>query len=79
MRETARIDLILAMGPRLGQQGAWRPRMNVNVVAEGSNKEEIAGTPFEIERLGPLLGAEIRGLDLEQAMAAGRTKPSSRR
>ncbi len=48
--------------------------MNVNVVAEGLNKEEIAGTPFEIERLGPLLGAEIRGLDLEQAMAAGTHK-----
>jgi len=42
--------------------------MNVNVATDGSRKEEIARAPFQVERLGARLGAEIGGIDLRQAM-----------
>ena len=41
--------------------------MNVNVTTEGLPKSESA-TPFEVERLGARLGAEVHGLDLKNGM-----------
>jgi taurine dioxygenase len=43
--------------------------MNINVATDGLNeKTHSASAPFEIERLGARLGAEIRGLDLKKDM-----------
>ncbi len=45
--------------------------MNINVASDGLNKEGPATTtsaPFEVERLGAKLGAEVRGLDLKKEM-----------
>ncbi len=42
--------------------------MNVNVVPETSKTD--AAAPFQVERLGASLGAEVSGLDLRQPMAA---------
>jgi taurine dioxygenase len=41
--------------------------MNVNVVPEKA--KSVAAAPFQIQRLGTTLGAEIRGLDLKAPMA----------
>src|SRR5438477_2225891 len=48
-----------------------RPRdMNVNVGAEqAKNKSRTKSAPFEVERLGARLGAQIHGLDLKQGMS----------
>jgi taurine dioxygenase len=43
-----------------------RPAMNVNVAPE--TKPQSAAPPFEVERLGVKLGAEVRGLDLREPM-----------
>src|SRR5262249_35413521 len=43
----------------------WEPPMNINIAAD--KKTDTAGKPpFEVERLGARLGAEIHGLDLKQ-------------
>ena len=42
--------------------------MNINVTAEERAETEIGPAPFEVERLGAKLGAEIHGLDLKQRM-----------
>lgn len=42
--------------------------MNINVTAQSTSK--AGKTPFEVERLGARLGAEIHGLDLSQGMDA---------
>jgi taurine dioxygenase len=42
--------------------------MNINVTVEMTSR--AAKRPFEAERLGPRLGAEIHGLDLKQGMDA---------
>ncbi len=41
--------------------------MNINVAAEKAGVE-IGAAPFEVERLGAKLGAEIHGLDLKERM-----------
>jgi taurine dioxygenase len=43
--------------------------MNINVAAEKAGVD-IGAAPFEVERLGAKLGAEIHGLDLKQPMDA---------
>src|SRR5262249_27865296 len=47
---------------------ARRHHVNINVTAEEKAEAEIGPAPFEVERLGAKLGAEIHGLDLKQPM-----------
>jgi taurine dioxygenase len=42
--------------------------MNINIAADGLQQSDAA--PFEVERLGARLGAEIHGLDLKQGLDA---------
>jgi taurine dioxygenase len=42
--------------------------VNINVTAEEKAEAETGPAPFEVERLGAKLGAEIHGLDLKQPM-----------
>jgi taurine dioxygenase len=44
--------------------------MNINVNVTAQTTSSAACTPFEVERLGARLGAEIHGLDLKQGMDA---------
>ncbi len=48
--------------------------MNINVTAEEKAEAETGSAPFEVERLGAKLGAEIHGLDLKQLMGPGTLK-----
>jgi taurine dioxygenase len=47
---------------------ARRHHVNINVTAEEKAEAETGPAPFEVERLGAKLGAEIHGLDLKQPM-----------
>jgi taurine dioxygenase len=57
-------------GPHRGpaQQTARTIGMNINVATEGFGK--IPPAPFEVERLGARLGAQVHGLDLKNGMDA---------
>src|SRR5215467_10109433 len=48
-----------------GQRDHRKPLMNINIAAD---QKAASNPPFEVERLGARLGAEVRGLDLKQEL-----------
>ena len=45
--------------------------MNINIPTATMKNEGAGSAPFEVERMGARLGAEIHGLDLKQGLRSG--------
>src|ERR1700739_983676 len=65
---SAEIAFCLGRRPWHSQCVATRMRLAMNVNVAPEKTPGVAAPPFEVERLGVKLGAEVRGLDLREPM-----------